>query len=48
MITALLIAAALSLTPEPASDASKSVADLQREARAAYDKGDKARFLAIY
>jgi sugar lactone lactonase YvrE len=47
MIHALLLAAALLASPS-ASDSQRSVADLQQEARAAYDKGDKARFLSIY
>jgi len=45
MITALVLLAALGAPP---ADSQRSVADLQQEARAAYDKGDKARFLAIY
>ena len=45
MLFGLVLAALLAGSPDAAE---KSVADLQREARAAYDKGDKARFLAIY
>jgi sugar lactone lactonase YvrE len=45
MLFGLVLAALLAGSPDAAD---KSIADLQREARAAYDKGDKARFLAIY
>ena len=47
MITALILSAGLLAAPT-AADSQRSAADLQQEARAAYDKGDKARFLAIY
>jgi sugar lactone lactonase YvrE len=47
MIFALLLAASLSAAPD-SGPPEKSVADLQKEAAAAYQKGDKARFLAIY
>ncbi|HEX4441075.1 MAG TPA: SMP-30/gluconolactonase/LRE family protein [Thermoanaerobaculia bacterium] len=46
MISAFILSAALLAAP-PASP-QPSVADLQKEALAAYQKGDKARFLAIY
>jgi sugar lactone lactonase YvrE len=47
MINALFLAAALLAAPS-GSDSQRSVADLQKEALASYQKGDKARFLAIY
>ena len=49
MHLALIFGAALALaTPAPTPVPQKSSAELAREARAAYDKGDKATFLAIY
>jgi sugar lactone lactonase YvrE len=47
MITAIVFVVSL-LTASSAAGSQRSVADLQKEARAAYDRGDKARFLAIY
>jgi sugar lactone lactonase YvrE len=49
MISAVVLAAALLVAPpRSAAAAEKSVADLQKEAAALYQKGDKAGFLAIY
>lgn len=44
----LLLALALQAAPGAAAAASKSNAALMKEAREAYDRGEKAAFLAIY
>jgi len=46
MLFALVLAALQAAAPATAS--AKSIPELQQEARAAYDKGDRARFVAIY
>jgi len=48
MLFALVLAALQAAAPASAPASTKSILELQQEARAAYDKGDRARFTAIY
>src|SRR3954451_20010601 len=48
MFFALALSAVVVTAAPVSADAERSVGDLQRDAMAAYQKGDKARFLAIY
>ena len=48
MLLALVLAAAPGRRSASPPASTKSIPELQQEARAAYDKGDRARFVAIY